>query len=298
MTASKPSRRHRFLASSASGAVAVSGVLAVAGPAAAAPAAQACESRTNNTVAKLTECVTVDGVVEHMQAFQAIATKNGGNRASGTPGYDASVDYVEKELKEAGWSVTTQAFDFPFFQLRSSSFSRVTPTATTYTAGTEYSPMTYTGAGNVDNGVVTPVDLPATGLGSGCETTDFTGSVRGTVALVQRGGCAFGVKAQNAQTAGATAVVVFNNAAGPLNGTLGAPGITIPVIGVTTDIGESLNVAGTTVDLAVDSTSEIRKTENVLAELPGRTSDNVVMAGAHLDSVLQDRKSTRLNSSH
>jgi hypothetical protein len=43
----------------------------------------------------LTECVTVDGVLEHAKAFQAIADANGGNRASGTPGYRASADYVE-----------------------------------------------------------------------------------------------------------------------------------------------------------------------------------------------------------
>ncbi|SHN65395.1 PA domain-containing protein [Geodermatophilus obscurus] len=278
------SRRARMVALGAAGAMALAGTVAVAAP---AGAAQACEQRTNNTVAKLTDCVTLDGVMEHLEAFQGIAEDNGGNRASGTPGYDASVDYVEQRLKGAGWSVTTQSFDFPFFELRSSSFNRVTPTATTYTVGTDYTPMTYTGAGTVDNGAVSPVDLPATELGSGCEATDFTGFTSGSVALVQRGGCAFGVKAQNAETAGASAVIVSNNAEGPVNGTLGAPGVGIPVIGVPTALGQELAAAGTTVNLAVDSTSETRTTENVIAELPGRTSDNVVMAGAHLDSVLQ-----------
>jgi hypothetical protein len=155
-------------------------VLALAGSVVAAlPAGAAggngCDQRTNNTVAKLTECVTLEGVTDHLEAFQGIADANGGNRASGTPGYDASVAYVEHRLGAAGYQVTRQAFQFPFFQLRSSSFSRVTPTATTYTAA-DFTPMTYTGPGTVDNGAVTAVDLAATGLGSGCETSDSPAS--------------------------------------------------------------------------------------------------------------------------
>ncbi|WP_233489026.1 M28 family metallopeptidase [Blastococcus sp. TF02-09] len=281
MTSTTPNRRTRLIAGSTAGALAVAGAVLTASPAAAGPS---CDNRNNNTVAKLTECVTVDGVLEHQKAFQAIADANGDNRASGTPGYDASADYVQQRLEAAGYEVIRQAFDFPFFELRDSSFSRVTPTATTYEEGTDYVPMTYTGGGTVDDGVVTPVDL---GSGtSGCEAADFVAFPAGSVALVQRGTCAFAIKATNAEAAGATAVVVANNVEGPLNGTLGAPGIRIPVIGVPTALGQELGVAGTTVDLAVDATSETRTTENVLAELPGRTSDNVVMAGAHLDSVL------------
>ncbi|SDX95935.1 PA domain-containing protein [Geodermatophilus africanus] len=281
------SHRVRAVALGAAGAMALAGTVALAGPAAAAPGgSKACEKKqVNDTVAELTECVTLNGVMEHLEAFQAIADapENAGTRASGTPGFTASADYVEKRLRRAGWEVSRQQFDFPFFQLRSSSFSRVAPTATTYQVGTDYVPMTYTASGTVDDRAVTPVDIDSTT--SGCETEDFTGFAAGTVALVQRGTCPFGLKAGNAAAAGASAVVVFNNAEGPLNGTLGAPGVTIPVVGVPTTLGRDLATAGTTIDLAVDSTSEIRQTENVVAELPGSTSDNVVMAGAHLDSV-------------
>ncbi|GAB3200968.1 M28 family metallopeptidase [Geodermatophilus arenarius] len=283
MTQVHPSRRSRLAVIGSAGAIALAGSVVAALP---AGAAGGCETRTNNTVAKLTECVTLEGVTEHLEAFQAIADANGGNRASGTAGYDASVDYVEERLEAVGYTVHVQGFEFPFFRLGESSFSRVAPTATTYTVGTDYAPMTYTGPGTVDDGVVAPVDLAGTGLGSGCEAADFAGLAAESVALVQRGGCAFAVKAQNAEAAGASAVIVFNNTAGPLNGTLGAPGITIPVIGVPTALGQELAAAGTTVDLTVDAESEIRDTYNVVAELPGRTSDNVVMAGAHLDSVL------------
>jgi Zn-dependent M28 family amino/carboxypeptidase len=282
LSSAHPRHRARLVATSTAGLLALSGVLVTASPAAAGP--NACDSRNNNTVEKLTQCVTVDGVLEHEKAFQTIADANNDTRASGTLGFDASAAYVQQRLEAAGYAVTRQEFQFPFFQLRDSSFSRVTPTATTYQLGTDYVPMTYTGAGTVDNGAITPVDLNSGS--SGCEAADFAGFPGGTVALVQRGACAFAVKAANAEAAGASAAVIYNNVPGPLNGTLGAPGIGIPVLGVPTALGVELSAPGTTVDLAVDSTSEVRTTENVIAELPGLTSDNVVMAGSHLDSVL------------
>ena len=42
------------------------------------------------------------GVTEHLEAFQAIADANGGTRAAGLPGYDASVDYVVDTLDSRG----------------------------------------------------------------------------------------------------------------------------------------------------------------------------------------------------
>jgi len=50
---------------------------------------------------------TVDGAVGHLQALQAIADRNGGNRSLGTPGYDQSVDYVADTLRRAGFRVET-----------------------------------------------------------------------------------------------------------------------------------------------------------------------------------------------
>lgn len=52
--------------------------------------------------------VEITNVLEHLEEFQAIATANGGNRASGTPGYSQSVDYVDETLTAAGFTVTRQ----------------------------------------------------------------------------------------------------------------------------------------------------------------------------------------------
>lgn len=280
--------RTRRTALGLAGLVAVSGSLLGAAPAAADPGAEppGCESRVNASLNQLLTCVTLEGVREHQTALQGIADANGGNRASGTPGYTASADYVEATLRASGYRVARESFDFPFFSLESSSFAQVTPTPTTYAVDTDYVPMTYTGSGTVDDGAVVAVDPARTGAGSGCEAEDFTATpVRGSVALVQRGGCAFAVKAANAGAAGAVAVIVVNNVEGPLNGTLGAPGTGIPVIGVPTVLGAQL--AGSVVDLSVTAISEVRTTENLTADLPGKRTDGVVVVGAHLDSVLQ-----------
>jgi hypothetical protein len=85
-------------------------LIALPAPASAGP--QGCDSRVNNTHAKLLECVTLDGVRAHQAALQAIADANNDIRTSGTPGYDESVDYVADKLSQAGYDVTIQPFEF------------------------------------------------------------------------------------------------------------------------------------------------------------------------------------------
>jgi hypothetical protein len=53
--------------------------------------------------------VTVDGVHQHLVALQSIAERNGGCRASGTPGHEESVEYVVDRLTAAGFDVVVQA---------------------------------------------------------------------------------------------------------------------------------------------------------------------------------------------
>ena len=74
--------------------------------------------------------------------------------------------------------------------------------------------MKYSGSGDT-TAAVQPVDVqvppPAQpGSTSGCEAADFAGFTAGNVALIQRGTCDFAVKAANAEAAGASAVIIFN----------------------------------------------------------------------------------------
>src|SRR5687767_741167 len=77
-------------------------------------AGTACAAPNNNTVKKLTGAVTPDVVLEHLEGFQQAADDNGGNRASGRPGYAASVDYVVEQLEGAGYDPQVQEFSFAY----------------------------------------------------------------------------------------------------------------------------------------------------------------------------------------
>ncbi len=285
------SRRARTLAIATATAAGL--VLVPAGAAMAAPASQGCDNRTNNTYDKLLGCVTVDGVLEHEQALQAIADANGGTRAAGTEGYTQSVEYVVDTLEAAGWSVELDEFDFTF--VPPPVLEQLTPVMAEYDSGT----FTGTGYGEVTGNVI-PVDIvlapPRDPVTSGCEAADFAGidwSGTNDIALIQRGTCEFGVKAINAQTAGAEAVIIFNQGntelrSGLVTGTLfgiNQTPLSIPVVGASFADGAALAQAGSTAHIVVDS-PESRPQVNVIAELPGTNDDNVVMAGAHLDSVL------------
>ena len=62
-------------------------------------------------VRQLTSEVSDAGAMTHLQALQKIADENGGNRAAGTPGYEASVEYVAGVLRGAGFEASTPTYE-------------------------------------------------------------------------------------------------------------------------------------------------------------------------------------------
>jgi Peptidase family M28/PA domain len=283
-------------------------VLMLPPTAAVAASGGGCDHRNNNTYEKLLDCVTLEGVREHQQALQDIATKNDdpvypGTRADGTEGYDNSVEYVAGLLEEAGYEVTRQPVEFEF------AFPAVLRQLTPVEAEYETGPALGSGSGEVQ-GQVIPVDINLDKgenavSTSGCEPEDFEPydwSGPADIALVQRGTCFFGTKAYYAEQAGAEAVIFFNQGNTPDREELiivdatsvdepipGAPGpVThgIPVVGASFEDGMALAQEGSTAYVKVLPT-ETRTADNVIAELPGKNEDNVVMAGAHLDSVIE-----------
>jgi aminopeptidase S len=58
----------------------------------------------------LREAVDVADIRVHLEALQRIADEHGGNRATGTAGFDATVAYVEERLMAAGYDVEQQLF--------------------------------------------------------------------------------------------------------------------------------------------------------------------------------------------
>lgn len=236
--------------------------------------------------------VSKEKTVNHLFALESIARKHG-SRASGTPGYTASRNYVVRKLKNYGYTPKVQAFDFPFFQTTAPTvMERTAPTPTTWVDNEDFALMTFSGSGDV-TAPVQGVDLNLGDLEnstSGCEAGDFTGFTAGNIALVRRGTCDFMTKAANAEAAGAAGVVVMNQGTDgrtdAFGGTLGDTGVGVPVVGTSFAIGEELNANGTELRLSASTVSETRTTYNVIARVKGRNTKNTVMSGAHLDGVI------------
>lgn len=235
-------------------------------------------TRGNNTPAKLLKSVTLEGVRGHQAAFQAIADANNGNRTSGTLGYDASVSYVAELMTDAGYDVTVQPFQFQtFISFSPSLLEQVAPPPAGPVPNTI---LSYSGSGDVTAPVYLVPDL-------GCNAADFAGFPAGSIALISRGACTFAIKAVNAYNAGAAAVIIYNNAPGQLNGTLGNDfALDLPVVSVTQDLGLQLAATpGLVMRVKTETFRGIATSYNVLAETRHGDPDNVIVVGAHLDSV-------------
>ena len=294
---------------------ALAGVILALG---AAPAAEAANRTWNHdkgknegekTSKELRKEITAQRMLKHAQAFQMIADENGGNRASGFQGYGASVQYVLTKLRDAGYTPTTQVFDFVTFEETAEPvLKEVAPTAKTYTPGTEFLTMNYSASGDTGVATITPVDLtlspdPAQRVStSGCEAADFPASISGQIALMQRGTCPFAQKVTNAQAAGAVGAIIFNSGTpgneGVVAGTLGEtaqdgqptpPDVTIPAVGISYAEGDRLSREAdpTTGQIIVAAKSDQRKSTNILADTRSGDPNNVTIVGSHLDSVLE-----------
>ncbi|MGW0736380.1 M28 family metallopeptidase [Streptomyces sp. NPDC002851] len=235
---------------------------------------------------KLVRTSTAAKAHDHLQKLQEIADANGGHRAAGSPGHDASAAYAAKMFKKAGYDVSYDSFEFTYTETLAQRLAVVSPAP----RDVEIKSMTYTKS-TPEGGIrATIAAVPADDT-TGCEAADFSsGDFTGKIALIKRGGCTFAQKQATAADAGAVGAIVYNNTDGALSGTLGDPAVArIPTGGITKAEGEKLAAeaesGALTVDFEIRELQEVRKTNNVIAETPGGDADHTVMLGAHLDSV-------------
>jgi Zn-dependent M28 family amino/carboxypeptidase len=285
------------------------GLFATASAGAVPPAA--CDHRANNTPSKLVECITRGDLMAHMQAFQNIADANPGpdrhpSRNSGEPGYKASADYVAKAMRDAGYDVTIQTYKFFYFAFTAlPTFSEVSPSPHAFTLSSEWgagqSMGTAEGAQLKPAGGIVLPPTPTSSSTSGCTAGDFSsGGYAGKVALIQRGGCNFGVKVLNAAAAGAVGVVIFNEGnpgrtgllVGGLSDAAGNRIVpTIPVAFTTFAVGQTLYTeyqAGTppVLNLIIKAVVNPNADDyNVIADSKKGDPNHVLVVDAHLDAI-------------
>ncbi|MGF2945530.1 M28 family metallopeptidase [Mycobacterium sp. Lab-001] len=224
--------------------------------------------------------VTTDAMMAHLSKLQDIANANNGTRAVGTPGYEASVDYVVETLRGKGFDVQTPEFSARVFHAEK-------PVVTVGGTGVEAHALEFS-LGTSPDGVSGPLVPVPPGEAAGCKAADYGRlPVRGAVVLVDRGTCPFAQKEGAAAQVGAVAMIVSDNVdEQQMGGTLGADtDVKIPVVSVTKSTGVQLRAhpGPTTIKLAAGS--QKFKARNVIAQTKTGSPTDVVMAGAHLDSV-------------
>jgi hypothetical protein len=302
-------RRGWRLALATAAAVAVTGGLSIVASSANAATPTndanptACANRVNNTPQKLIDCVNQADLWAYMVKFQQIADANPGadghpSRNSGEPGYKASADYVADVMRAAGYSVTLQEYKFHYRSFVGDPvMQEVSPTPQSFGLGTEFNPAQVKGSTTATvqpaGGIVVPA-TPTPSSASGCKAADFAGFTPGNIALIQRGTCTFAQKVANAEAAGASAAVIFNEGnpgrTAVFNGSLSG-NEQIPVLFTSYAIGTQLlaqYVPGSAPVLHVDVNiidDPNRSDWNVIADSKGGDPNNILVVDAHLDAI-------------
>lgn len=222
---------------------------------------------------KIVKRIKVDNIYNHI----AELSKN--PRVAGTQGEYEAVEYIKRQFESYGYETELQPFDI---------FSYTAPRLNEVKVdGNNLAPSSFTYG---VNGEVTS-ELVYAGLGA---PSDFEGkNVNGKIALIQRGTYSFAEKIKSAKEAGASAVIIYNNADGVINGTLGEPDDYVPAVAITQaqgsalkerlDKGETVNVT-----LKVEGAKTDKATShNVVAtkKATQKSTGQLVLVGAHHDSV-------------
>lgn len=219
------------------------------------------------------DAVTEEDVRRHVVELDRIARENGGNRAAGHPGDAATAAYVSDQLAAAGWSVSRTDVPFDFWM------ETAPPVLGRYRHGADFLTLHYSGAGDVTG----RVQVIRRG---GCARSHYRRFRRGSIAIMVAATCTFNRAARLAKRAGARAILLADFTDGPPTlGSLGRPGVGLPVLSVRMPILVRMAVRRPRIHVRVQTIEERRVTQNVIAELPGTQPAAVVMAGGHMDSI-------------
>ncbi|KAA8884292.1 M28 family peptidase [Nocardia colli] len=237
---------------------------------------------------RLANEVSGDGAWQHLTAISGLTMALGGNRLSGSPAYEASAQYLAARLTAAGYQVTRQQFSFPDYDIQSETGSVTAPQARPlHPVIARFSRPTPNG------GLNAALSLP-TGKDTGCSADDYANTdVRGKIVLVRVGDCFITQKQLVAAEVGAAAMLMNGDTPNP---TLNLRYRMVPpadarIPTATLSRGEAEQLIGEVTAGPVQLTLDLRGAEiqtntfNLIADTPTGRADNMIVVGAHLDSV-------------
>jgi hypothetical protein len=264
---------------------------------------------------KLRDAVGVKGMLAHEAALQTIGSLANGNRLAGTKGHDASSLYVGVNAAFAGLKVSQQEFDYDLDLLADwkQPILKVTTSGKRRSFNPGIAGAQFEFGGDFGSNYMTqstditapvwaadvryPAGPTANGNTSGCEVEDYAGMPAGAIVVVQRGTCAFAQKFLLADQVGAGAMLISNEGNVPeiagrtLPIWFNVDGLATPSAAVTVETATALangvqkGLTGLTARVRIDWRPGTYPTQNVIAETKTGDPTQVIVVGAHLDSV-------------
>jgi len=217
-------------------------------------------------------------------ADEGIYEYNHPTRVIGSQGHASTIDYIYSTISSLG----------DYYDVSNQTFPAVMGNVFDYRLVLGHSvpesamPMSLTPPTAKKDSVFGPLVLVDN---DGCDESDYPSNVKGAIAIIRRGTCAFGDKSANAGKAGAIAAVIYNKEHGAFGGTLGAPdknhiatfGISIDDAGpYIDDLKKGKSIEGSAY---IDAVVQDIRTTNIIAQTKGGDPENCVMLGGHSDSV-------------
>ena len=205
-------------------------------------------------------------------------------RVAGTEAEQKAIQYVKEQFESYGYETELQEFTFYGYTAPHT----VELAVDGYSGDLEPKSFTYGMDGSVSG------ELVYVGLGQAGDLADV--DLTGKIALIQRGAISFADKILNATEKGAEGVIIFNNAPGALNGTLGGPNKAfVPAVSISQEAGQALlsslnNGENLTASINIEGAEGgMRTSHNVIAtKAPtnkNKATDGIIALGAHHDSV-------------
>ncbi|KAF2001660.1 Zn-dependent exopeptidase [Amniculicola lignicola CBS 123094] len=229
---------------------------------------------------KLRKLLNTDALRKKAEILEHIAYSTPSkNRVIGSQGHEDTVAYIQSVIKAYPQYYTLKTQAVPLL-------IGISANLTAAGKPIEVFPVTLAPSGHASGPLVNIPNL-------GCEESDFTTDLTGSIALIFRGTCESGIKVGNAVAKGAVGVIIYNNSPGTLEGYSlqkfedpAAP--YVPTGGVSQSAGEALAAqldAGTKINADLTTLAALKQSLNVIAETKEGDHDNVLHVGGHSDSV-------------